>query len=272
MSLEEKKKLLVIAGSDNYPKLVIEGARDNGVEHIEVIAFKGETNSKNINRADVVHWMRVGQLQLLLDCITETKINELMMVGQISPKNVFSIKLDKKMKTLIHSLPILNAHTIFSSIVKEIEDIGIEVIPAHSYIDKLMPAAGVLTNRPLTKNEENNTAIGVDFIKANSSFDIGQTVAIKSGYIVAVEAMEGTNKTIRRAGKVAGSGTTIVKVPKENHNFKFDIPVIGPNTIQEMVKAKASCISLKEKKALIFDFDKTIKIANNHNIAILVME
>ena len=272
MNLEIPKKLLIIAGSDNYPKLVIEGARDYGVEHIEVIAFKGETNAKNIVGADRIHWMKVGRLQLLIDCIAETEINQLMMVGKISPRNIFSVSLDDTMKSLLNSLSVLNTHTILSSLVKKIEEIGIHIIPANSFINKLMPSAGILTSRGLSENETNDVSIGAKYLKANSSFDIGQTVVVKSGYIVAIEAMDGTNKTIRRAGKSAGSGTTVVKLPREDHNLKFDIPVIGLKTIREMIKAKASCLCVKEKMTLIFDLEKVIQMANKHNIAILVKE
>jgi len=265
-------KLLIIAGSGDYPRLVIEEARIAGVKYIEVLAFKGETCPKNLKGANNIHWLRVGQLNKMIDSIKQSGINDLMLVGQIAPKNLFSIRLDNSMKKILHQLPIINAHTVFTSIIDKIEQLGVKVLPAHTFISNNLPKEGVLSSRAPSVSEIEDIQHGVDFIKSNSNFDIGQTIAIKKGYVVAIEAMEGTNATIRRAGKIAGSGTIIAKFPKIGHDFRFDIPVVGPKTIHAMKKAKSTCLGIEAGSTIIFNYDKTISIANSHDISIIALE
>lgn len=265
-------KLLVIAGGGNYPKILLEEARASGIGYIEVVAFKGETDKASVISADIVHWMRVGELENMLNRIKLSNISKLMLVGQIAPKNIFSVRMDHSTKSLLNELPIVNAHTVFTSLIFKIEEMGVEVLPAHTFIMNYLPKPGVLSSRAPSDQEDKDMQLGVQFIKSNSQFDIGQVVAVKSGYIIAVEAMEGTNATIKRAGKLGGPGAVIVKVPKVDHDFRFDIPVIGPKTIEIMKKTKATCLAIQSGAAIIFDRDKTISMANEANISIIAME
>jgi len=269
---EDLNDLLIIAGSDNYPKILLEAARKSGIKNIHVIAFKGETKKRNLNLADSISWIKVGEFQKMLNILTQLDFKYGMMVGQISPKNIFSMKLDDKAKNLLSSLSILNTHTIFKKIVNEIESTGIKMLPANYFINECIPNAGVLTKRDATKDEYENIKIGTNFIKSNSNFDVGQTVVMKSGYIVAVEAMEGTNKTILRAKALAGKNLTVVKVPKINHDFRFDIPVVGIKTIHSLIKAKATCLSIEANSTIVLNLDKVLELANKHNIAIVSLE
>ena len=264
--------LLIIAGRDNYPKIIIEAARKSGVKNIHVIAFKGETKKKNLSLADSISWIRVGELQKMIDIIIKSGFENVIMVGQISPKNIFSLKLDMKAKEILKSLKILNAHSIFKTIVDEIETTGVRVLPANYFINNFIPSAGILTNRSLTEIEMKNLEIGASFVKSNSKFDVGQTIALKFGYIIAVEAMEGTNATILRASRLAGKSITIVKVPKLNHDLRFDIPVVGINTIRTMIKANATCLGIEAYRTVIFNINEVIEMANKNNIAIIASE
>jgi len=130
--------LLIIAGRDNYPKIIIEAARKSGVKNIHVIAFKGETKKKNLSLADSISWIRVGELQKMIDIIIKSGFENVIMVGQISPKNIFSLKLDAKAKEILNSLKILNAHSIFKTIVDEIETTGVRVLPANYFINNFI--------------------------------------------------------------------------------------------------------------------------------------
>ena len=156
--------LLIIAGSDNYPKIIIEAARKYGVKNIHVIAFKGETKKRNLNLADSVSWVRVGEFPKMIDIITKLGFENVIMVGQISPKNIFSLKLDAKAKEILKSLEIINAHSVFKTIVNEIEATGVRVLPANYFLNNFIPSAGILTNRSLTEIEMKNLEIEQDLL------------------------------------------------------------------------------------------------------------
>mgnify|MGYP001957581508 FL=1 len=268
----DEEALLIIAGSREYPRVVIEGARASGVRRIEVIAFRHETRAAGLKGADAVHWLAFGSLAELLQRIEASGIKRVMMVGQIAPRHLFSLRLDDAAKELLNMLAIRNAHTIFSALIRQIERCGVQVLPAHSYMHDYLPAPGAVSARPPTVAEESDMGLGIRYIRQQSAFDVGQTVVVRSGYIVAVEAMEGTDRTIVRAGRVGGGRSVVVKVPRQEHDFRFDIPVIGPQTIQVMKRAKASCIAIESQATLIFNRPKTVALANRAGIAIYATE
>ena len=181
----------------------------------------------------------------------------MMMVGQIAPRHLFSLRLDEAARAMLAALPIRNAHTIFSAVIKEIESVGSTVIPAHSFMEQYLPASGVISSRAPTSAEESDAGLGMRYLRQQSVFDVGQTVIIKAGYIVAVEAMEGTDQTIQRAGRIGGKGLVVVKMPRIDHDFRFDVP-IGPTTIQTMKRAGATCLAIESGSTLIFDRTKTM--------------
>jgi len=268
----DQDELLIIAGRREYPRMVIEGARAAGVRRIEVIAFRGETRAAGVKGADSVHWLSFGSLAALLERIKTTGIQRVMMVGQIAPRNLFSLRLDEAARALLNHLNIRNAHTIFSALIREIESCGVQVLPAHTYMHDYLPAPGSVSARPPTEAEECDMGLGIRYIRQQSAFDVGQTVVVRSGYIIAVEAMEGTDRTIRRAGRVGGRGSVVVKVPRQQHDFRFDIPVIGPQTIRSMQRAGASCIAIESQATLIFSRAKTVALADRAGIAIYATE
>ena len=264
--------LLLIAGRREYPRLVIEAARAAGVPRIEVIAFKHETDARCLKAVDRVHWLRFGSMKELLGCIQSSGILNVMMVGQIAPRNLFSLRFDEAAKAMLSALPIRNAHTIFSAVIKEIESVGATVIPAHSFMDQHLPAPGVISARAPTSMEESDAGLGIRYLRQQSVFDVGQTIVIKAGYIVAVEAMEGTDQTIQRAGRVGGEGLVVVKMPRIDHDFRFDVPVIGTSTIQTMKRAGATCLAIESGSTLIFDRTKVMALAKAAGIAIYATE
>ena len=166
--------LLLIAGRREYPRLVIEAAKAAGVSRIEVIAFKHETDSYGLKAADRVHWMRVGSMKELLGCIQSSGIPNVMMVGQIAPRHLFSLRLDEAAKAMLAALPIRNAHTIFSAVIQEIESVGSTVIPAHSFMDQYLPSPGVISSRAPTSAEESDAGLGIRYLRQQSVFDVAK--------------------------------------------------------------------------------------------------
>jgi DUF1009 family protein len=269
---ETPETLVLIAGRDDYPLLLARAARARGVKRIVAVAFKGETSREIAQVADEVIWLRFGSLRELLDALKRSGAHHAVMAGQISPKNLFCVRIDKALVDLLKSIPVKNAHTIFGRLIAEIEKTGIKILSASSFMQDYMPASGLLTVRAPAARELNDIAIGRRVIKETSHLDIGQTVVVKEGMILAVEAFEGTNKAIQRGGKLGGRGAVVVKVPKVGHDMRFDIPVIGKWTIKSLKKAKASCLAIEAGGAILLNKDELIAHADAMGLAVIVLE
>ncbi|HKL20221.1 MAG TPA: UDP-2,3-diacylglucosamine diphosphatase LpxI [Tichowtungia sp.] len=266
------EKLLLIAGQADYPLLLALAARDQGVQHITAVAFKGETRRDIMQVADQVIWLRVGQLKALLEVVRSSGATHAVMAGQIAPNNLFNVRMDKALIDLLKNLPLKNAHTIFGGITAEIEKTGVKLLPAGSFMQETMPVAGLLTARAPDEREANDIRIGRRVIKDTSHLDIGQTVVVKEGMVLAVEAFEGTNRAIRRGGRLGGKGAVVVKVPKAGHDMRFDIPVIGSNTLKAIRKAGVSCLAIEAGGAILLEKKKLIKQADAAGLAITVLD
>ncbi len=266
------ESLIIIAGRDAYPRMLLKAARKAGVGRIVVLGFKGETPRETAALADEVHWVPLGSLRLLLDTLESTGVRRAVMVGQIGMHNVFHLRLDKMALELYRSLKTRNAHTIYGTVADEIEKLGIAVLPGNSFMECYTPEAGQLSRRAPTEREQSDIALGLKLVRGTSDFEIGQTVAIKDGIIIAVEAWEGTNQTIKRAGKVGKAGTVIVKVPKVGHDMRFDIPVVGAKTFNVMKRAKVSCLAVEAGKTILLEKEKLIALADQYNMAFVAVE
>lgn len=269
---ETPETLALIAGRADYPLLLARAARARGVKRIFALAFRGETSREIAQVADEVVWLHVGSLGALLAALKQRGARHVVMAGQINPKNLFCVRMDKTFVDLLKSLPVKNAHTIFGGIAAEIEKAGVTLLPASSFMQDYMPAAGQLTARAPDARELTDIAIGWRVIKDTSHLDIGQTVVVKEGMILAVEAFEGTNKAIQRGGKLGGRGTVVVKVPKLGHDLRFDIPVIGKWTLKSLKKAKASCLAIEAGGAILLHKDELIAQADAMGLAVMVLE
>lgn len=269
---ETPEVLALIAGRAGYPLLLARAARVRGVKRIMAVAFKGETRREIAQVADEVVWIHAGRLGALLDALRNSGAKHAVMAGQVNPKNLFFIRMDKVLLDLLKGLPAKNAHTIFGGITAEIEKTGITLLPASSFMQDYMPAAGVLTRRTPDDRELNDIAIGRRVIKDTSHLDIGQTVIVKEGMILAVEAFEGTDRAIRRGGKLGGRGAVVVKVPKVGHDMRFDIPVIGRTTLRSLKKAGASCLAIEAGGAILLHKEEFIAGANAFGLAVTVLE
>lgn len=272
MKTDVPESLIIIAGRDAYPLLLARAVRAAGVKRIVVLGFKGETRKEIAALVDEVHWMHLGSMRSFLDQLAATGIRQAVMVGQIAPSNLFYLRPDKLACEMMSALETKNAHTIFGAVADKIESLGITVLPGNVFMECYTPTAGQLSRRAPTAREQADIELGLRLVKGTSAFEIGQTVAIKDGIIIAVEAFEGTNQTIRRAGRVGKAGTVIVKVPKEGHDMRFDIPVVGTKTFKIMKKAKVSCLAVEAGKTILLEKEKLIALADALDMAFVAVE
>lgn len=271
MNKQIPEKLGIIAGKELYPILLADSARKAGVKRIVTVAFKGETK-RTINKlSDEVHWLYVGQTQKMLDVFQQAGIRHVIMAGQITPTLLFRVHMDELTKKILDSLPIKNAHTIFNALVKQLEQCGITVLPAHTFMNAYMPQQGVLTIRNPTESERHDVSLGCNVILELGKFDIGQTVIVKHGTIIAVEAFEGTDATIKRAGRLAGKEFVVVKIARRGHDMRFDIPVVGVRTIHNLYRTGATLLALESGRSVILELNKVIDYANKRKISILIL-
>ena len=261
----------IIAGRGAYPLMLAESARQQGVKRIVAIAFKKETRPGIEPLVDETRWITLGQYGHMLDELEKSGVKTVVMAGQITPTHLFRVRLDAKLIELLKRLKDRNAETIFGAIAEDLEKIGIELMHASMFMESHMPKAGLLTKRAPTESETADIALGLKVAKTTSALDIGQTVVIKEGTVLAVEAFEGTDDTILRAGNLGGAGSVIVKVAKPGHDMRFDIPVIGLHTLKVLKKAKATALALEAGRAIILDKEELIKQADKMNICLTVI-
>jgi UDP-2,3-diacylglucosamine hydrolase len=287
-------RLGLIAGNGSFPLLLLDAARARGAE-VVVAAIKEETFPEIEQRgAASVHWMSLGELGKLIDTFKREGVTEAIMAGQVKHKQIFSaIRPDWKMAKLLMSLTTRNTDSLIGAVAKVLADEGITLLDSTSYLEPLLAKPGVLTKRAPTEAESVDIEYGRKVGRHLAQFDIGQTVVIAGTACVAVEAMEGTDATIARAGEIMASlhhedvgarlaspagdtsfgptldrGLTVVKVAKPNQDMRFDVPIVGVKTIDTMRAAGATCLAVDAGKCLLIDGDKVIKAADAAGIAI----
>jgi UDP-2,3-diacylglucosamine hydrolase len=281
-------KLGLIAGNGRFPFLLLDAARARGTE-VVVAAIKEETDPEMDARAaaDVgvrVYWLSLGELSKLIETFHKERVAQAVMAGQVKHKQIFSsIRPDWRLAKLLLSLRTKNTDMLLGAVAKVLADEGIELIPSTSYLEPLLAKPGVLTRRAPSEDETRDIAYGREVARAIAGFDIGQTVVVASQACVAIEAMEGTDAAVERAGALmrtledTASTTldrtlTVVKVAKPKQDMRFDVPVIGTRTIETMQKAHATCLAIEAHRTLIFEFDNVLTIADAAGIAIVAEE
>jgi UDP-2,3-diacylglucosamine hydrolase len=266
--LEAPDTLAIIAGNGSYPFAIARGARRAGVKKIVVAAFVGETKEELAKEVDDLAWLRVGQLGKLLDFVEKSGARRAVMAGQIAPKHLFDLRPDFKALFLLAKLKRRNAETIFRAIGEELEKIGCPLILATTYMDEYLAGTGHLFGpRPKARIEE-DLRYGHDLAKEVSRLDIGQTVVVKNGTVLAVEGFEGTNECLRRGGKLGRNDAVMAKVSKPDQDLRFDVPVIGPVTVMTCLEAGIRAIGVEAGKTIILDSEEVAKLANQHRITI----
>jgi UDP-2,3-diacylglucosamine hydrolase len=284
------QKLGLIAGNGRFPFLLLDAARAHGLT-VVVAAIKEETDPEIDARAaadpDVhVHWLSLGELSRLIETFQAEGVTRAVMAGQVKHKQIFSsIRPDWRLAKLLLNLRTRNTDMLLGAIAKVLSDEGIELISSTQYLEPLLAKPGVLTSRGPDEEEQKDIAYGRTVAQAIATYDLGQTVVIAAQACVAVEAMEGTDATISRAGELfrtieatSETGTvattlrrslTVVKVAKPNQDMRFDVPVIGVATIQTMQAAGATCLAIEAGKTLLFDPAAILAAADEAGIAIV---
>jgi DUF1009 family protein len=248
--------LFLIAGGGEYPRLVIEGARKAGVSRIVMAAFEGETKSELAGMVDAVEWMRVGQMARLLDAAKKSGSNRSLMAGQIAPSHLFNLRPDFKALVLLAKLKERNAETLFGAVAAELEKVGVGLVSATTYLDEHLATPGLIAGPKLKSRFLADLDFGFRMAKETSRLDIGQTVVVKNGTVLAVEAFEGTNEAIRRGGAIGRGAATLVKVSKPGQDMRFDVPVIGTRTLEVAAEAGIHAIGVEAGATLLLDRSK----------------
>lgn len=260
----------IIAGNRSLPMVVAKQARALGVQRLIAVAFEGETNSDLTGLVDEIAWLKVGQLVKLIDTFKRHNVTRCVMVGQIAPKNLFDLRPDFRAMAMLFKLKEKNAHTIFGAIVGELQKEGIEVIEPTQWLKPIMPQTGYCAGPKLTPQANADLAFGFRIAKEISRLEIGQTVVVKNGTVLAVEGFEGTDACLRRGGELAGrDGAAIaVKVAKENHDLRFDIPCIGPQTLETCASAGIKTLGVEGQKTLWVEQEEIERLAQAHRISV----
>ena len=273
------ERIGLIAGNGRFPILVLDAARSSGAD-VVVAAIKEETSPEiEQHGAASVNWLSLGELGKLIDTFHRENVTRAVMAGQVKHKQIFSsIRPDWRLAKLLLSLRSRNTDALIGAVAKVLADEGITLIDSTSFLQPLLAPSGVLTRRAPDEREHQDIAYGREVARHLARYDIGQTVIIADGACVAVEAMEGTDATIQRAGEIMASlhGTastlsrrlTVVKVAKPDQDMRFDVPVVGVATIEVMRKSGATCLAVDAGKCLLIDGERVVAAANDAEIAI----
>lgn len=266
--LDTPKTLAIIAGNGVYPQAMARAARAAGVARLAAAAFQNETDPVLTSLVDELEWMRVGQLGKMLNFLQKSGATHAVMSGQIHPKNLFDLRPDIKALIVLARLRRRNAESIFGAIADEMKGIGVELLPATIYMEEHLAPAGLIAGPKLKPRDEEDLHYGFQLAKESSRLDIGQTVVVKNGTVLAVEAFEGTNAAIKRGGELGRKDAMMVKVSKPNQDFRFDVPVIGPLTLEAAREAKLRAIGVEAGKTLLLEKEKLTVLAQQYRISI----
>lgn len=261
----------LIAGNGRFPFLVLQRAREIGVDMV-VAAIKEETAAEIESQAARVEWMSVGQLGRLIRFFKREQVTHAIMAGQVKHHQIFRLNAlpDLRMVRLLARLSTKNTDSLIGAVADELAREGIVLVDSTTFLEPLLASRGVLTRRAPAKEELADIDYGLGIAHEIGRLDLGQTITVKDRAVVAIEAMEGTDAVILRAGEVTGGRPfVVVKVAKPNQDMRFDVPVIGVPTIENMSRAGATAIHVTAQKTLLFDKDELIALADRNGIAIV---
>ncbi|CAN5658314.1 UDP-2,3-diacylglucosamine diphosphatase LpxI [soil metagenome] len=265
-------KFGLIAGNGRFPFLVLEGAKKQGAS-LAVVAIREETDKLIEEIADKVIWVGIGQLGKMISFFKKEGVTHAIMAGQVKHVQIFSGALpDLRMIRMLWNLPQRNTDALIGGVADEMAGEGIELIDSTYFIQNHLAQEGVLSKRKPDALEQGNIEYGLEVANEIARLDLGQTIVVRAKACVAIEAMEGTDAVIRRAGELAKGKLTVVKVAKPNQDMRFDVPVVGVPTIQTMIEAGATCLCLTAGKTLIFDREEMLKLANDKKIAVIAVK
>lgn len=267
------EELGIIAGNRSLPLVFARQARALGVHKLVAVAFEGETDPALAPLVDEIVWLKVGQLSKLLAAFRSRGIKRCIMAGQIAPKQLYEVRPDLRALTVLLRLKEKNAHTIFGALADELEKEGVELIEATPWLQSLMPAAGFHVGPKLSAEQREDVDFGWRMAKQISRLEIGQTVVVKQGTVLAVEAFEGTDRCLARGGELAGKsgGAVAVKLARENHDLRFDIPCLGPQTVETCAAARIAVLAFEAGKSLLLEQDACARLAKKNSIALMTV-
>jgi UDP-2,3-diacylglucosamine hydrolase len=264
-------KFGLIAGNGKFPFMVLQGALNAGAKMV-VVAIREETDPEIEHLAERVTWVGIGQLGRMIRFFKKEGVEQAIMAGQVKHVQIFSRAVpDARMLKVLLKLPRRNTDALIGAIASELQSEGIELIDSTYFLQDHLPAAGTLTRRQPDKREREDIDYGLEIAREIARLDLGQTIVVRAKACVAVEAMEGTDETILRAGGLVKSALTVVKIAKPNQDMRFDVPVVGVPTIEAMMEAGATCLCITAGKTLMLDRDEMIRLANAKKIAIVAV-
>lgn len=264
------ESLGIIAGNRSLPLELARQARLAGVQRLVAVAFEGETDPALAPLVDEIVWLKVGQLSKLIAAFTDRGVRHCVMAGQIAPKNLFDIRPDLRAMALLFRLKEKNAHTIFGGIADELRKDGVELIEAAPWLRPLMPAGDFRIGPRPSAAQQADLAFGLRIAKEVSRLEIGQTVVVKDGTVLAVEGFEGTDQCLARGGELAGKagGAVAVKVAKADHDLRFDIPCLGPQTLETCAASRIAVLAVEAGKAILLEQPVCRALAEKHRITV----
>ena len=245
--------LLVLAGAGALPKLVLRGARAAGVKRLGALGFKGTTPGSTLSLADWSARISISSVSRFRECVRASGFRHVILAGQINPLSFFRAAFDPELRSILATMRVHNAHTMFGRLVSEIEALGAKVLPSSLFLGAHIPRPGLLTKRPLSPDEEADLTYG-------------------SKLALAVEGFDGTNATIRRGGRIARRGAMVVKVAKHGHDMRFDIPAVGLKTLKVMRKANCTALAVQAGRTVFVDLPAVVAEADRRGIAIVAFD
>ncbi len=262
------RKIIVVAGAGSYPRLVVEGAKKAGVPRVDVLAVRGSAERATARAGDFTHVEGIGHALKGVEWVAAQGYDGVILAGQINPLSLFRTTFDAATRALLASLTTKCAHSVYGALVNEFEKRAVRVLPASCYMDGNLPGVGALTARAFDECELADIDRGMTVMRDMGRHDVGQTVLVKSGMVLAVEAFEGTNAAIKRGGKLGGRGAVLVKGAREGHDMRFDIPVVGLKTLKTMKRAGVRALAFQAGRLILLDREAVVEYADRHGIAI----
>ncbi len=267
-----RERIGIIAGSGRFPILFAETARRRGVD-VVAVAHRGETAPELVHHVDAITWVQPGQLQAVIDALRAHGVTRTVMVGAIAKPRMFrEILPDARALAALARVGTLRDDLLLRTIAEELEQEGIQVVPSTTYLEEIVPAAGVLGGHEPTAEEWADIRFGFQVVKAIGRFDIGQSVVVRGGAVMAVEGIEGTDATIRRAGQLVNGGIVVVKATKPSQDLRFDLPAIGPDTIRTIAEVHGRAIAVEAGRTIVLDRPEMLALADDARIAVVAVD
>lgn len=268
----ENRKIGLIAGNGKFPLIFAQEAKRVGAE-VVALAIKKETSPSLENLVDRIHWVNVGQLGNLIEICKKEGITRAVMAGQVRHTRLFGqVKLDARAMALLAGVKDKKANSLLGAVADELLREGIELIDSATYLSHLLPSPGILTRRKPTQKEWRDIEFGHKMAKEIAGLDIGQTVVVKDQTVLAVEGMDGTDRTIKRGGKLGRGDVVVVKVSKPQQDRRFDLPIIGERTIEVLKQAKAKVLAFSARSTILLNREKVVKSANQNGISLVAVK